>query len=68
MSNLNVNVGAKIGVKKGLKKKMSITIDADTLEEFNAIAKANRYNKSLTITNLIKMFIKSEKKSLNKLK
>ena len=50
-----------IAVKKGEKKKISISIDIDVLEEFNKLAKANRYNKSQTITNLIKAFVEREK-------
>ena len=55
MSELNV------GAKKGLKKKISISIDIDILEEFNKIAKANKYNKSQTVSNLIKAFVENEK-------
>lgn len=55
MSELNV------GAKKGLKKKMSISIEVDVLEEFNKLAKLNKYNKSQTVSNLIKAFIKNEK-------
>jgi len=56
MSELN------IGVKKGLKKKIAISIDTDLLDEFNKISKREKYNKSQTISNLIKMFVESEKK------
>ena len=57
MSNLN-----KVGVTKYNKKKMSITIDIDLLNEFNKIAKQKKYNKSQTISNLIKVFLENEKK------
>jgi metal-responsive CopG/Arc/MetJ family transcriptional regulator len=59
MSELNV------GAKRGIKKKMSISIEVDVLEEFNKLSKLNKYNKSQTISNLIKAFIENEK-SLNK--
>jgi len=49
-----------MAVKKHQKAKMSITIDRDIFEKFNEIAKANKYNKSQTISNLIKMFIESK--------
>ena len=58
----NLNVGAKIGVKKGLKKKISISIDIAVLDDFNKIANANKYNKSQTINNLVKVFVENEKK------
>lgn len=54
MSELNV------GAKRGLKKKMSISIEVDVLEEFNRLSKLNKYNKSQTVSNLIKAFIKNE--------
>ena len=50
-----------VGAKKGLKKKISISIDIDILEEFNELAKKMKYNKSQTITNLIKVFVQNEK-------
>ena len=57
MSELNV------AVKKGVKRKISVSIDVDVLDDFNKIAKANKYNKSQTITNLIKVFVKNQKKT-----
>lgn len=56
MSELNV------AAIKGLKKKISVSLDADVLDEFNKLAKTNRYNKSQTINNLIKVFVENEKK------
>jgi metal-responsive CopG/Arc/MetJ family transcriptional regulator len=50
-----------VGAKKGLKKKMSISIEVDVLEEFNKLSKLNKYNKSQTVSNLIKAFIENEK-------
>lgn len=55
MAELNV------GEIKRLKTKISISIDSDLIEEFNKIAKLNKYNKSKTISNLIKLFVESEK-------
>jgi len=55
-----------VGVKKVPKKKISVNVDVDVLEEFNKIAKMHRYNKSLTITNLIRVFVENEKKLINK--
>ena len=56
MSNLD-----NVAVTKFNKKKMSITIDVDLLDEFNRIAKINKYNKSQTISNLIRVFVTNEK-------
>jgi len=57
MSNLD-----DIAVTKYNKKKMSFTIDVELFDEFNKIAKAKKYNKSQTISNLIRVFIENEKK------
>ena len=56
----------KVGATKLLKKKISISIDVDVLDEFNKIASLNKYNKSKTITNLIRIFVENEKKIMNK--
>jgi metal-responsive CopG/Arc/MetJ family transcriptional regulator len=50
-----------VAVIKGEKKKISINIDIDVLKAFNKIAKAKKYNKSQTITNLIRVFVENEK-------
>jgi len=51
-----------VGVTKKLKQKISISIDSEIWDEFNKIAKAKKYNKSRTITNLINVFIENEKR------
>ncbi len=49
------------GIKlKNTTKKVSYSLDIKVVEDFDKLAKARGYNKSRTINNLIKSFLKSE--------
>ena len=52
---------SEFAVKRKQSKKATFSIDEMILKEFNEIAKTMKYNKSETVTNLMKMFIKQEK-------
>lgn len=44
------------------RKKVTFAIDEDVLTEFSKLAKAKKYNKSLLVENLLKLFMAQEKK------
>ncbi len=57
MSNSDINVAV---TKLQKTKKVSYSLETDVVEQFNKIAKNKNYNKSQTVNNLIKLFIKKE--------
>ena len=55
----------KIIVVKEKKKKATFSFDTEVLDEFNKLAKSEKYNKSNILNNLLKNFLidlKKEKK------